>query len=130
MSVRLAHKAITQHERGAMINAYCDLPASEQPEIVPDSVPVVPSLLDEYRRVFEEFGSTFIDPQRCDSGTVVEFHTGGKVHGTIVIRMQDSDEWARLRIEARVGDVYFSGFIPLEQLPRFKAAIRAALETP
>lgn len=109
-----------------MLNAHCDLPASEQPEIVPDSVPVVPSLLDEYRRVFEEFGMQIYSTRTRDDGSATRDAIGSNLIGY----MQTSRKDSRFRsyISVSCGQVTISGFIPREQLPRFKAAIRAALE--
>lgn len=107
-----------------MLNAYCDLPASEQPEIVPDSVPVVPSLLDEYRRVFEEFGAKFVR-QEDGENHKRDYYRGSGISGYIVI-------WpdGKHRIIVEIGKVELGGFLKMSDLPRFKAAIRAALETP
>ena len=107
-----------------MLNAHCDLPTCEQPEIVPDSVPVVPSLLDEYRRVFEEFGAKFV---RQEDGVnhKRDYYRGSEISGCIVI-WPDCEH----RIIVEIGKVELCGFLRLSDLPRFKAAIRAALETP
>lgn len=107
-----------------MLNAHCDLPTCEQPEITPDAVPVTLSLLDEYRKVFSEFGAKFVESYDAKQH-VRYYYRGGGISGQIVVW---TDRQSLIRVE--VGKIELDGFIPLEQLPRFKAAIRAALETP